>query len=373
MRTAWPPDTRPGCGSPGHHVAEKDPIDSSKDAWLARLIRLGGEIALVGALFALYKAGRLVTDDARDTALANASNVLRWEQAVGLPNELWVQQTMLSSETLTRLANAYYASVHFPLTAAFLIWLYMARRRAYVQARNVLILMTALALILHIVYPLAPTRMLDEAGFVDTGAMLGPSVYDSPADSVSNQFAAMPSLHFGWALVVAYGCVRVLDSRVRWLALVHPIITLLVIVGTGNHFWIDAVVAGLLFVLAVVIVRSVAERHRVGLPGPMVPVPGSARVEDRRCRRPTRGDASASTSSRSAKRTRRCGWPTSTSPFVTHAACASGTDACCAISRESSSRSTATCWSFSACCQTRRRLTDCSSRTSGNRTRSSTD
>jgi hypothetical protein len=103
--------------------------------------------------------------------------------------------------------------------------------------------------------------MLSGRGFVDTAALYGQSVYGSPEqDSLSNQFAAMPSLHFGWAVVVAVGIITVTRSRLRWLWLLHPLVTLGVIVATGNHYWLDAIVAGLLLVLAhqIVAVRQMA-------------------------------------------------------------------------------------------------------------------
>jgi len=67
---------------------------------------------------------------------------------------------------------------------------------------------------------------------------------------VANQFAAMPSLHFGWAVLVAVGIIRVARTPLRWLWIAHPVITLLVIVGTGNHYWLDAAVAGGLIILS---------------------------------------------------------------------------------------------------------------------------
>jgi hypothetical protein len=76
-------------------------------------------------------------------------------------------------------------------------------------------------------------------------------VYGPPqTDTLSNQFAAMPSLHFGWALMVAIGLIVATRSRLRWLWLLHPLVTLLVIVGTANHYWMDAIVATALLGIA---------------------------------------------------------------------------------------------------------------------------
>lgn len=209
------------------------------------------ELMLVAGLFLAYKFTRVLIGGSTADAFVNARRILDVERLLNLPSEVGVQRLLLESETLTRIANGYYAFVHFPLTAGFLIWLFMRHRQRYFTVRTTLALLTGMALVVHTLFPLAPGRMLGGRGFVDTAAMYGQSVYGAPEqDSLSNQFAAMPSLHFGWAVVVAVGIITVTRSRLRWLWLLHPIVTLAVIVGTGNHYWLDALVAGLLLVLA---------------------------------------------------------------------------------------------------------------------------
>ncbi|GGK87822.1 phosphatase PAP2 family protein [Streptomyces flaveus] len=214
------------------------------------------ELLLVAGLFLVYKLGRLLVTGHTDEAFRNADRVWDLERALHLPGEGAVQSALLHGDGLVHLANTYYATVHFPATAAFLVWLYLRRPKHYVWARRALAAITAAALVVHLTFPLAPPRMLGMAGLVDTGQMYGPTVYGaSPeADSLSNQFAAMPSLHFGWALMVAIGLIVATRSRWRWLWLLHPLLTLLVIVGTANHYWLDAGVAAALLggVLAVV-------------------------------------------------------------------------------------------------------------------------
>jgi hypothetical protein len=123
--------------------------------------------------------------------------------------------------------------------------------------------------------------MLDAAHLVDTGQVYGPTVYGArPAtDSMANQFAAMPSLHFGWALMVAIGLIAATRSRLRWLWLLHPLLTLLVIVGTANHYWLDAVVAAVLLGIALALVRAPSAKPRGSATTPprTVPRPRSAR------------------------------------------------------------------------------------------------
>ncbi|MDH6626352.1 hypothetical protein M2271_004169 [Streptomyces sp. LBL] len=214
------------------------------------------ELLLVAGLFLVYKFGRQLATGHTAEALRNAHRVWDWELAVHLPDEGSVQSLLLHSDTLVHIANTYYATVHFPVTVGFLVWLYLRRPAHYVWARRVLAALTATALVVHLVFPLAPPRMLAEAGLLDTARVYGPSVYGPPrTDHLSNQFAAMPSLHFGWALMVAIGLIVATRSRKRWLWLLHPLVTLLVIVGTANHYWLDAIVAGAVLGLALAVIH----------------------------------------------------------------------------------------------------------------------
>ncbi|MGW1328003.1 phosphatase PAP2 family protein [Streptomyces antibioticus] len=216
------------------------------------------ELLLVVGLLLVYKVGRQLATGHTAEAFANAHRVWGAERTLRLPGESAVQTALLHSDTLVRLANTYYATAHFPATAAFLIWLYLRRPVHYMWARRVLALVTAAALAGHLIFPLAPPRLLAESGLLDTGRVYGPSVYGAhpAADALANQFAAMPSLHFGWALMVAIGLIAATRSRWRRLWLLHPLLTLTVIVGTANHYWLDSVVAAGLLGIALAVVRG---------------------------------------------------------------------------------------------------------------------
>ncbi|WSQ13509.1 phosphatase PAP2 family protein [Streptomyces sp. NBC_01231] len=253
--------------------ARTEPAEAIPDA-VARppLVR---ELLLVAGLFLVYKFGRQLATGHTAEAFRDAHRVWDLERAVHLPGEGSVQSLLLHGDTLARVANTYYATVHFPATVAFLVWLYLRRPAHYVWARRVLAALTAAALVTHLTFPLAPPRMLAEAGLVDTARVYGPSVYGPPrTDHLSNQFAAMPSLHFGWALMVAIGLIVATRSRRRWLWLLHPLVTLLVIVGTANHYWLDALAAGVLLALALAVIhlphRTATTAGRV--PERLVPV-----------------------------------------------------------------------------------------------------
>ncbi|MFF8605771.1 phosphatase PAP2 family protein [Streptomyces sp. NPDC015346] len=231
-------------------VAATDPATAPRPP----LVR---ELLLVTALFLVYKSGRAFANGHELRAFHNAERIWDAERAVRLPAEGAVQALLLHGEPLVRAANTYYAAVHFPATLAFLVWLYLRRPGHYLWSRRVLALLTAAALALHLLMPLAPPRMLAATGLVDTARVYGPSVYGATprTDSMANQFAAMPSLHFGWALMLAIGLIAAGRSHWRWLWSLHPLVTLLVIVGTANHYWFDALAAAALLGLALAVVR----------------------------------------------------------------------------------------------------------------------
>ncbi len=162
------------------------------------------ELAVAAGVFLVYRAGRLVTSSSTGAAQRNSERVIEWERSVGAFTEQRVQSWMIDLPGVIEFLNRYYVLVHFPVTIAFLVWVFARRRDQYAQIRNWFTGVTLLALVVHVIFPLAPPRMTD--GFVDTLRVFGPNIYtEDTSKSVANQFAAMPSLHFGWALMLAVG------------------------------------------------------------------------------------------------------------------------------------------------------------------------
>jgi len=231
--------------------------------------RLGGplllEILICAILLAVYKGARLVAEGNVSEALHNAHKVVHIERALGVFNEENVQRLALNSVGLIRFLNSYYLVAHFTVTIAFLVWLYVRYPLGYLSARRVLVVVTFLGLIGHALYPLAPPRMLD--GFVDTASRFGPSSYGNGGayGGMANQFAAMPSLHFSWAVIVAWGIWRFSKSHWRFLGVFHPIFTLAAIVLTANHYWTDAFIGLLLVPIGIVADRVLPRWHRQNL------------------------------------------------------------------------------------------------------------
>ncbi|WP_284536683.1 phosphatase PAP2 family protein [Nocardioides sp. T2.26MG-1] len=235
-----------------------------------RAARAARELILVVALFGVYKLGRALVADQEGVALRHADLVRRLEDVLRLPSEAALQAAV-GSDALFRAANVYYTGVHFPLMVLFLAWGFARRApHEYAWARNLLVLQTGSALLIHLAFPLAPPRMFPQWGFTDTMTILGPSPYDGASGAMANQFAAMPSLHVGWAVLIAYVVAR---TGPRWLAVitaVHAVVTVLVVVVTANHWWVDGIIGVLLLVVAD-LVLSRAGRGPEPLPAASTP------------------------------------------------------------------------------------------------------
>jgi hypothetical protein len=208
-----------------------------------------------------------------DGALARAQWIWHAERVVHMPSETEIQRAFLGHPLLVQALNLYYASLHFVVLISCLVWVYARHRRHYPQVRITLVLFTAGALLIQFL-PVGPPRMLPGDGMVDTAARYGQSVYGSVAGFNADQLSAMPSVHIGWALLVALVVVQVSRSRWRWLALGYPALTLLAVVVTANHFWLDGIAAALLLALALLVQRAgraarrqLRSRWRRGGPG----------------------------------------------------------------------------------------------------------
>ncbi|MGH3239117.1 MAG: phosphatase PAP2 family protein [Spirillospora sp.] len=274
--TGPPPDGEPPKG-PFHQLLQtirRLPTDRLR-AVLRGLLRSSGrpkpirELVLIAVLFGLYKLGRLFSSDRVTEAFGNARGVWDLERTLNLPDEAGIQQSILHSDALIHAANGYYAFVHFPATVLFLLWMYLRRPVHYRWIRRILVGLTAAALALHLLVPLAPPRMLPTTGLIDTAARFGPAVYGSPeSDMIANQYAAMPSLHIGWAAIIALGLVVTSRTRWRWLWLLHPAMTVAVVVATANHYWLDGIVVLALLSVIVLLLRPPSPSPSPGASAP---------------------------------------------------------------------------------------------------------
>jgi hypothetical protein len=259
------PDQAAPAGEPtsaAHQATEPH----SPGPWPRRLTLGAGialEAAVLLALFALWQLAGSFSLVGPDGALAKARWIWHAERLVHLPSEAVIQRAFLGHPLLVEALNLYYASLHFVVLIGCLVWVYAWHRRQYPQVRITLVLFTAGALLIQFL-PVAPPRMLQGDGMVDTAARYGQSVYGSVAGFNADQLSAMPSVHVGWALLVALVVVQVSRSRWRWLALAYPVLTMLAVVVTANHFWLDGIAAALLLALALLAQRAGrAVRHGI--------------------------------------------------------------------------------------------------------------
>jgi hypothetical protein len=249
---------------------------SARSARVAVLRALVIEVFLMGIMFAVYELGRHLADSEVGVATAHARHTWNLERWLHFPSEAVVQSWVLDHADVARLSNLYYVGVHFPATLAVLVWLFIRYREQYLRVRTEMIIATAIALLVHINYPLAPPRLVPAFGIVDTMVTVGPSAYpQSTTSGFANQFAAMPSLHVGWAVLVAVAVLRIYRSRWRWTALLYPAATWSVVVVTGNHYIIDGVV-GTLIVLVAVAGCGLVPRWRPG--ARTAPMPATAPI-----------------------------------------------------------------------------------------------
>jgi len=211
------------------------------------------EAGLVAALYALWQLACSVSLLGSAGAFSRARWILRLEHAGRLPSEHRAQRLITGHPLLMQSANWYYAAMHFTAVGALLVWLFARHRQRYAEVRNVLVAVTAASLLMQLL-PVAPPRLLPELGYVDTAARYGQSVYDLSGISL-DQLAAMPSVHVGWSLLVAWAVLRVSHARHRWWVLAHPLVTVFVVVATANHFWLDGIVAAVLLALSITLLR----------------------------------------------------------------------------------------------------------------------
>jgi PAP2 superfamily len=208
--------------------------------WLGRAHSPKVEIAGALALYVLYELGRGLVADRLELAREHAEDVIRLEGSIHLLWERDIQDAVLRLPGLVDLLSAAYVSLHLGATLLLFVWLYRNHRAVFPIARTALILATALALFVHVIFPTAPPRLV---GFtLDTVVDRTRINLNSELLGVLyNPIAAMPSMHFGYALLVGFMLAKLSRSRVmRVVGLLYVPLVLFVIVSTGNHFMLDA-------------------------------------------------------------------------------------------------------------------------------------
>jgi hypothetical protein len=226
------------------------------------------ELAYILVFYGIYTVVRDTQGSASVStarAFSHARSMIAVERDLFIYHERAMQHAVVGWHTFIRFWNIYYGTAHFVVTAGVMLWLFRRAPHRYGLWRNTLAATTGLALIGFALYPLMPPRLLPpHYGFVDTLRTTGGLwSFDSGAmQKLSNQYAAMPSLHCGWALWCT--CALWPDLRraaSRLLAIAYPVVTLYCIVVTGNHYFIDAVGGAAVFGLGYTLARSIRWRR----------------------------------------------------------------------------------------------------------------
>ena len=242
---------------------------ASRRRWLTRVAPLARELAIVLVLYALWRVIGTISVLKVNGAIHAGQRIWDVERALHLPNEHGLQHLFLKSSPLIQACNLFYASVHIPSMGIFLVWLWFRHRDHYPEVRNVVALTTLWCLAIQLI-PVAPPRLVPGLHVADTPALFGQTVYPAFGKSGPAQLSAMPSVHVAWAAIIGVTIVVATTTPWRWLALAHPIVTMIVVAVTGNHYWLDGVVGVMVAVLALLFERRVraAITRRRWVPAP---------------------------------------------------------------------------------------------------------
>jgi membrane-associated phospholipid phosphatase len=208
-----------------------------------------GEILVIAALLVVYDRVRSMAEVRSSVADAHGWAILHTESALHLRIEGGLNSWLTGQGFIRALAVDYYQYLHLTVALAVLVVCYVRCPAAYRPVRNALVLTNVVALVVFALYPAAPPRLLPGAGFVDSVAEAGFGSSHGPIPA--DQYGALPSLHLAWATWVAITGFAITRRRIpRVLFVVHPILTAVVVVATGNHYVLDVVSGVLLGIVA---------------------------------------------------------------------------------------------------------------------------
>ena len=239
----------------------------TRGEWLAPFAREAGVIA---ALYSVWMLAATLSQRHTAGAFTRGRWIYRTEQRWRLPPEQVLQNALLRHPDLAKTANLYYATMHFTALFVFLLWVFVRHRHRYRTVRTTVVGFTLLSLLIQFI-PVAPPRLYPDLGFVDVAQRFGQSVYSFGLGA--DELSAMPSVHVGWAVLIGVAVVWISRSPWRWIFLLHPVLTVLVVTATANHWWADGIVAAALVAVVAGVQWLHARRpHRAESPaGDLVP------------------------------------------------------------------------------------------------------
>lgn len=209
------------------------------------------ELLFFIAFLLCYKYSRYLAIGDESTAFANANWIMELEKSAGIFTEIPLQKLFLGNTSFIKALNQFYIKFHIPTTIIFFVWLFFKKKEHYRFIRNGFLIANIITIFFFIGFPCAPPRMFPQLGFVDTMLEISNvNLYKGNLSKLFNQYAAVPSMHFGNALLIAVVVFWLHDKKwVRWAILPYPWFVLFVIVVTGNHFYADAILGGIIVLL----------------------------------------------------------------------------------------------------------------------------
>lgn len=218
------------------------------------------QLLLFYACYHAYSIVRGLADDpgAAQTAFDNARGIIHLEQTLSIFVEPAIQAWAMSSGLLIDGASWIYVNAQTSVTVGALVFIYLRRNRSFYFVRNMMIVAMCLALVGYIAYPTAPPRFFPEWGFFDSvSAFAGVEPDSTTVDALFNPYAAIPSMHVAFALMIGLSMARLVTQpflRLAWRA--YPLLVTFVIVATANHFLMDAILGALVAGLAALAARE---------------------------------------------------------------------------------------------------------------------
>ncbi|MFI5430248.1 phosphatase PAP2 family protein [Aeromicrobium sp. UC242_57] len=264
----------------------RQPARSSHESGRADAARAGGgilgtarrfvaaagvhEVLLLAALWIAYSASRLIASDDLAQARARAVDILHLEQLLHIDVEHWLNHALTPITQVAVPMSFWYATLHYLVTPLVLAYLFFRQRPEYRRGRNALVIGSALGLICYMLIPTAPPRLMPDGRYLDALALTtqfgwwsGQASAPAGLGHMTNELAAMPSLHVGWTIWVAWAVWQHTNVAGRALAVFYAAGTTVIVIATGNHWVLDAV-AGAAVVAAGIAVASWWDSHRRG-------------------------------------------------------------------------------------------------------------
>lgn len=241
-------------------------VDGSPHRRFPPSVELALQILLIAGAVLVYFGVRGLTERDAERAVENGFSVLELERTLGVDVEQAAQDLVLDNQALTTVSNWVYIWGHWPLIIATLVFLYRRQRRSYLVVRNAMFISGAIGLVVFAIYPVAPPRLLPD-DFVDTVTEWSRSYRVLQPPALVNKYAAMPSFHVGWNVLIGVALFRAVRSRlVRFVAVGCPALMAVAVVTTANHYVLDAVVgvAVALFglVVSILVFRRIDRRRQ---------------------------------------------------------------------------------------------------------------